>query len=124
MRRLILDRLHKRFVSLVEGYMKDADINQGDLALLVRIQRTHLNLLLSGKRPLSGHYIFQFLRAGIFKVNQIYDGDAKTIREEGFWETASEVENIAILARIAKLRKRGIDVDSLLDMIDPTKKDS
>ena len=124
MRRLDLNRLQPVFSKLVYAYLQTNDQTQGELAEIVGIQRTHLNLLLSGKRPLSAYYVFQFIRAGIFTMSEIYDGGADNQREVEFWETASETENIAVLRRIAKLRKRGIDVEGLLDMVDPPKNKS
>ena len=120
-KRLDLSRLHKRFNQLVRSYVEEMDTTQGEVARLAGIQRSHLNLLLSGKRPLSAYYIFQFLRAGIFKMSDIYDGKADTEREKQFWDTASEAENIALLSRIAELRRKGIDIDSLLNIVDPDK---
>ena len=121
MRRLNLKRLQQRFSYLVRSYMQKEDANQGEIADLVGIQRTHLNLLLNGKRPLSAYYVFQFIRTGVFKMSEIYDGKADTDREKQFWRTASEAENISLLSRIAELRKKGIDIDSLLNMVDPDK---
>jgi len=121
-RRLVLDRLQTKFASLVERYMDENGLNQGELANQIGIQRTHLNLLLSGKRQLSAYYVFNFIRCGVFKVDQLYDGKSETAREKDFWSTAREAENIALLSRIAKLREKGIDVNGLLDMIDPDSK--
>ena len=124
MRRLDLSRLQPVFSKLVYAYLQKNNYTQGELAEMVGIRRTHLNLLLSGKRPLSAYYVFQFIRTGIFKMSEIYDGGADNQREVEFWEMASESENVAILRRIVKLRKKGIDVEGLLDMVDPPKKKS
>ena len=121
MRRINLSRLQKRFEYLVRSYLESNDLTQGELADTIGIQRTHLNLLLSGKRPLSAYYIFQFIRTGVFKMSEINDGKADTEREQKFWKTASEAENIALLAKIANLREKGIDVEALLDMVNPDK---
>ena len=124
MQRMVLERLHKKFVELVKNYINQQNINQGELADEVGLQRTHLNLLLSGKRPLSGYYIFMFLKAGIFTVNDIYDGKADSDRERDFWKGASEITNMALLVKIAKLREQGIDVEAVLNAMFPTKKTS
>jgi hypothetical protein len=34
-----------------------------------------------------------------------------------FWETANEAENMALLARIARLRESGIYVETLFDLV-------
>lgn len=43
----------------------------------------------------------------------------KTERGEDFWETADEMANYKFLAKIARLRKKGIDIENLLDQLDP-----
>jgi len=124
MKRLMLDRLHSKFTKLVKDYMQKEGVNQGELADLVGIQRTHLNMLLNGNRPLSGYYIFMFLKNGVFAVNDIYDGKSDNQREQDFWAGATEATNLALLVRIARLRKKGIDINALLDAVDPDKKPS
>ena len=123
-RRLIIDRLQGRFEVLINKYLEKEGISKGDLARIVGIQQTHLSLLLHRKRPLSGYYLFQFIRSGIFKVADIYDNKPESEREADFWRMASEAENISLLNRIAKIRAKGVDVNGLLDMIDPPEKDS
>ena len=43
--------------------------------------------------------------------------DKQEFWKQEFWKQASEEENIALLDRIAKLKKKGIDVEGLLKMI-------
>jgi hypothetical protein len=43
--------------------------------------------------------------------------DAESKMEPDFWKTASEAENIAILAKIARLRRKGVDIDYLFDRL-------
>lgn len=123
MKRLDLSRLNFRFTKLVRAYMQDNDMSQKDIAEVVGMQRTHLNALLnqSGERPLTGYYVLKFLSKGIFGVKQIYDGKAKDEKEKDFWKTANEAENIGLLQRIARLREKGIDIDAILDAVDPDK---
>lgn len=121
MKRILLERLQDRFGELVESYLEEHDMTQGELAKRVSLQRTHLNALINGKRSLSAYYVLQFIRAGVFSMAEIYDCGPETSAEEEFWALASEAENHALLRRIAQLRKRGVDVDLLLNMIDPDK---
>jgi len=51
------------------------------------------------------------------------DNKSESVREE-FWKTASESENIALLARIARLKAKGIDIEGLFDMVDPDIKET
>jgi len=120
-KRILLERLQDRFGELVESYLAEHDMTQGELAKRVNLQRTHLNALVNGKRSLSAYYVLQFIRAGVFSMAEIYDHDPETRAEEEFWALASEAENHALLRKIAQLRKRGVDVDLLLNMIDPDK---
>ena len=121
MKRIDLTRLQPKFQKLVESYMKDKGITQTELASQLGMQRSHLNALLSrnrqAQRKLTAYYLFHFIRRGIMGVSEIYNGDAKESREIDFWETASEAENIALLQKIARLRKKGVDVDKVLDAI-------
>jgi len=120
-KRLSLERLQDRFSKLVCNYLAENDLNQGELAERIKMQRAHLNMLINGTRPLSAYYLMKFIQGGIIRVADIYNGKSESKREEEFWATASEAENYALLYRIAKLRKRGVDVDQLLDLIDPSK---
>ena len=38
-------------------------------------------------------------------------------REHEFWELGTEAENIALLTRIARLKRQGIDIDGLFDRV-------
>jgi hypothetical protein len=116
MKKIDLSRLHPTFRRLVLEYMRRSGLKQGQIASLVGMQRSHFNALLNGSsdRPLTAYYLLKFIRKGIVKVKDIKDGNAKNEREVEFWESAGEAENIATLQLIAKLRKRGIDVDQLL----------
>jgi len=118
-KRLTLERLQDRFMGLIQRHLDENDQTQGELAEQLQMQRTHLNMLLNGTRPLSAYYVMKCIQRGVFKVADIYDGNATTKREEEFWATASEAENHALLHRIARLRRKGIDVDSYLNIIDP-----
>ena len=119
MKAINLERLQARFVDLLLKYMADNRLNQVEIANLVGIQRTHVNALLHHNRPLSGYYLLKFISKGVIQVSEIYDGEDGNGREEDFWATASEAENHKLLSRIAKIRKKGIDIDSLLDAVDP-----
>ncbi len=122
MKAINLERLQDRFIDLLSKYMAENDMNQVQIANLVGLQRTHVNALLHHKRPLSGYYLLKFISKGVIKVSDIYDGKAENGREEDFWATASEAENIKLLMRIAKIRKKGINVETLLDAVDPPNK--
>ena len=121
MKRLILNRIWDRFVCLVKKYMKENDLTQKQMAELIGIQRPHLNNLLNKnpKRQLSAYYVWLFLRRRIFTVTEIYDGQAETERESEFWETADEGSNFKILGKIARLRKKGIEIEKILDQLYP-----
>lgn len=122
MKRIMLDRLQDRFIGLLERYMQDRDLNQEGLANKVGIERSLINKLLNRKRRLSAYYVMLFIRSGVIRMHQLYDGKAESMAEEDFWQTAPELENYALLRKIARLRKAGIDVEYLLDMVDPDKK--
>jgi len=121
-KRIMLDRLQDRFIGLLERYMQDRDLNQEGLANKVGIERSLINKLLNRKRRLSAYYVMLFIRSGVIHMHQLYDGKAESMAEEDFWQTAPELENYALLRKIARLRKAGIDVEYLLDMVDPDKK--
>ena len=61
----------------------------------------------------------RFIVAGIFKVDDIYDGKAKGQKEVDFWRIARVVENHSLLVKIARLKERGIDVEAVLNAIAP-----
>ena len=56
-RKINVERLHPRFEVLARDYLDKSGRNQEDLAKLIGIQRTHLNSLLSGVRPLTAYYL-------------------------------------------------------------------
>ena len=122
MKRIDLSRLQGRFQHLVGRYMAQHDINQTELARLVGMQRSHVSALLTrnpnAQRKLTAYYLYQFIRRGIMTKKDVYDGQPETDREEEFWGTASEMENLALLKRIARLRKKGIDVEKILSAMD------
>lgn len=119
MKRINLNRLHPRFTKLVKKYMQNNNLSQVELAKLVQLQRTHVNALLNGGRALTAYYLFKFIIKGVINVADIYDNKPQSEREKGFWETATEAENIALLRRIARMRKKGINVEAILDAVDP-----
>jgi hypothetical protein len=119
MKKINISRLQDRFIQLVTAYMQEHGMTQQDLAKTVGIQRTHVNALLNSAcdRPLTAYYLWKFIMKGVVKVNDIQDGKGTDGREKDFWEMASEVENIATLKKIAKLRKAGFDIDKHLDFL-------
>jgi len=118
-KRILLNRLHAEFVRLIETFTVDNDITQGELAKLVGLQRSHLNALLNGGRALSAYYIHVFIRQGIISVSEIYDGNSESERETEFWEIARESENFKLLAKLARLRGMGIDIEEILERLYP-----
>ena len=124
MKKLDLSRYHGRFVKLVKKYMKENDLNQQNVADKVLIQRSHLSAILNQapNRPLTGYYLQRFIVAGIFKVDDIYDGKAKGHKELDFWRIARVAENHSLLVKIARLKERGIDVEAILNAVDPDTK--
>jgi len=120
MKKINVSRLQKTFVALIKEYMKKRNLNQGQMAKMVGIQRPHLNALLnfSPERPLTAYYLWRFLRRGILSVSQIKDDKVESERELEFWETASEAENLDFLRRIAVLRKKQVDLDKWLDLLE------
>ena len=118
MKKINLVRLWDKFIVLVLAYMKENDLTQGQLAKIVGMQRTHINALLNRyhKRPLSGYYLLKFISKGIITVKQIYDSEEETEREEDFWNQAKEAENYKLLAKIARIRKSGTDIDKFLEI--------
>ena len=119
MKKINISRLQDRFIQLVTAYMQEHGMTQQDLAKTVGIQRTHVNALLNSAcdRPLTAYYLWKFIMKGVVKVSDIQDGKETDGREKDFWETASEVGNIATLKKIAKLRKAGFDIDKHLDFL-------
>jgi transcriptional regulator with XRE-family HTH domain len=119
-KKLILTRLHPRFSFLMREYIFKHGMTQQALADKVGMQRSHLNALLMGKetRPLSAYYLFKFILKGVIMVTEIYDGAPDSDREADFWDTAKESENIALLKRIARMRKKGYDIEKILDAVE------
>ena len=120
-KKIVITRLQKKFSQLVKAYLKQEGLSQSQLAKMVGIQRTHLNALLncSPKRKLSAYYLFQFIKKGVLRVEEICDGKANTEKEVEFWKQAKEAENLALLGKIARLREKGIDVQDLLERMYP-----
>jgi hypothetical protein len=69
-------------------------------------------------RPLSAYYLFKFFLKGVIKVSDIYDGAPESDREVGFWDTAKEAENISLLKRIARMRRKGYNIEKILDAVE------
>jgi hypothetical protein len=117
MKRLDLDRLQDRFIELVEGYQAQYKLNQTKIADLVGIQRSHFNAILKKQRKSSGYYIFKFLMKGIFRVDDIYNGQSDTESEDKFWETCRLSEDTGVMSKIVELRELGVDIDKVLDRL-------
>lgn len=117
-KRLLLTRLQDRFRSLVLDYLDRNQMNQKELSELLKLHRPHVCSLLSetAARPLSAYYLFKFIKEGIFKVADIYDGQATDPAEVDFWATASEAENYQWLNRFAGIRKT-MNVEAIFDLI-------
>jgi len=118
MKKILLTRLWDKFISIVLAYLEKENMTQQELADLVGMQRSHLNALLnkSPGRPLSAYYLLKFIRVGVVKVSQIYDKKATDEREVDFWKQAKEAANLKLLAKIARIREKGIDIDKFLDL--------
>ena len=116
MRKLYLNRLHGRFVKLVNNYMRDNDCSQAEVARRVGIHTTHLSNIIrqAPNRPLTGYYVLRFISAGIFNMDDIYDGKDETQAEKDFWRNAKIVENHALISIIADLKEAGVDVEGVL----------
>ena len=93
MKKLDLTRLYERFVSLIA----DKGLTQYELADKVDMNQPNINALLNKKRPLSAYYLFKFIRRRIISVDDIYDGNAESDRENEFWAIAREAENVSML---------------------------
>ncbi len=118
MKKILLLRLWNKFIIIVRKYMHDHNLTQQELADIVDMQRSHLNALLNkaSTRPLSAYYLLKFIRKGIIKVHDIQDGKIDSNREADFWDQAKEVENTKLLAKIARIRKKGINVEEFLEI--------
>ena len=118
MKKIIIERLWDRFIFLVKKYLKENQLTQGQLAEIVDMQRSHLCALLNKapKRKLSVYYLFKFIQKGIIKVSEIYDEKAENKREIDFWKQAREAENMNLLAKIARIREHGTDVEKFLEI--------
>ena len=121
-KRLNLKRLQKKFIQLVLEYMAKNDLNITELAKLAGLQRSHISNLLnqSADRPLTAYYIQIFIRKGIFKMADIYDGQPESKRESDFWDQVKETDNWELLDFIAKVRKqKKVDLLAVLKSIYP-----
>ncbi len=116
-KRIDISRLQDQFVKLVKQYMSRNGMTQQELADKVGMERSHINALLNGKRKLSTYYAWGFIRGGILKASDLYDGKEASKDEEDFWKTAKEAENTGTLRMIAQLREQGVDVDTLLQAL-------
>lgn len=118
MKKINLSRLQPKFAALVRRYMYDHKLTQEQLGQIVDIAQPNIAAILSDapqSRPLSAYYLLKFIRKGIVKVNEIFDNQPQDDREVEFWSMAEETENFALLAKIARLRRQGHDIDSILD---------
>lgn len=120
-KKINLKRLADIFIRLVTEYMSRHKMDQGEMAKFVGMQRAHLNRMLNKApdRPLSAYYLFKFVRKGVIKVNQIDDRVRESEREQEFWDMAKEAENMALLSKIARIRKLGVDMTEVLEQMYP-----
>ena len=99
--------------------MDTNDITQTEMAKTVGIERGQLNKLLNMKRPLSAYYLNFFITRGIIRVSDIYDGKPENEKEHRFWKAAERAQRWAMLERIVRIEEKGIDLDRVLDGLDP-----
>jgi len=121
MKKILLIRLWDDFIYLIKKHLEYHEMTQQELADLVGMQRSHLNALLnkSEHRPLTAYYLLKFIRKGIIKLEDIMDEKATDEREIEFWLQAKEAENLKLLGKIARLRKKGVDIEGILDKLYP-----
>lgn len=120
MKKILIPRLQNRFFELVDIYLQKNDINQKQLAEMVGIKQSHLSALKpnakkKSKRILSMNYIFKFILKGVFRMEDIYDGKAKSEREKEAWELCELCENIPFLKKINKASKLGCDIEGYVN---------
>ena len=118
MKKIIIIRLWDKFIFLIKRYLKENNLTQGQLAEIVDMQRSHLCALLnkSPGRKFSAYYLFKFIQKGIIEVSEIHDEEEENDREVNFWKMATEAENSKLLAKIARIREQGHDVDKFLEL--------
>jgi len=120
MKAINLERLQAKFVALIEKYMKENNLDQGDLAERVGIQASHMNSLLRGKRNLTAYYLGLFFGKGVLNVSQIYDNSPATERERQWWDAQSFLERQHhAVRRLMRLEEKGVDINKLLDSLAP-----
>jgi hypothetical protein len=115
MKRIDLSRLFPKFTALVMQRRKDLGLTQKGIAAMAGLSPSELCDLLHKRRPLTAHYIFMFVRKGVFKVSDIRDDMTSNGREGDFWAMASEAENVKILSKIARVRTHVPNTDALLE---------
>lgn len=117
-KRTKVDRLARKFSQLVRDYLASHNMDQGQLAARVGLNRSHVCSLVNGNRSLSTYYVWHFLRGGVFKVDELYDGQPESKTEEEFWEKEKVAENYALLGSVVNLRKKGIEDEELKSLLD------
>jgi len=114
-KRVDLSHVQRKFILIVRDYLTKNKLTQKELAHKIQLDQGHLSSLLAGKRKLSAYYLTKFIRGGVMKVEEIYDGTSKSKMEEEFWKSATELQNFKLLATVVRAREMGIDVEMLLN---------
>lgn len=117
---LKLGRLQPRFEELVRNYMRDRNLNQGDISSLANIEYVTLSRLLTRDREtgeyvrtLTALYVMRCIEGGLFNMDSIYDNAPESIEEKLFWESLADDQETLSWKR--KLRKEGVDANFLME---------
>ena len=119
MKRLNLSYLQKIVAELLIKYQGKHGLSQQELADIIGIQRSHLNALINGGRTLTGYYLHFMISRGVISLTQIQEhiNDEMSEREKQYWAEIEIVDNHALIAKLAKLKKVGFDIEGYIDGI-------
>ena len=115
-KKLNINRLRPRFIELVKERIEDGRIpSQVWLSEKTGIKEGHLSYLLNEKRPLTANYIDPLIKKGIIDVDDIYDGNPESAREEEYWGQAQQYKHSVMLYKIQT--ESGLNDEEMIDLI-------
>jgi DNA-binding XRE family transcriptional regulator len=121
MKQIIVERLHKKFIKLVDEFLYFNDIQKMDLAKDVGISPQLFSQLMSpdikSRRKLSIHYCQLFITAGVFTADDIYDNKPESNEEKRFWRLMQIAEFDNVLDDLFDLKDMGVNIPMQLRLL-------
>lgn len=114
---MLVVRLQKRFVELCWKWIATNQATKTALGKEVGLEVPRIVELMKFSKKLTMYYVRLFHKRGIFRVDEIYDGQAESDAERELWDIMKITEDTELLKALSNAMKGSVGRDALISIL-------